>query len=250
MSLRFTVRDLPGPEPLVEKLGPAGALAREAQGLRAVAGRPWAPRLVAAGPGRVVATRCPGAPRPLAGLSPDEARRLGEVLRELHDLRRSAEGGLPWWPPPPARSLGEYRDRRAADAQVALAGTPHEGLPSRAVAAAPLPLRPGGAPFRLLHGDLVEANVVWGPDGPALVDWEFWRMGDPAEDLAYAIELNRMPERLAAALLAGYDDPPAAEAVPAWRALVCLDAGAWYLAEGMTAQAGPLLSRGASLVRG
>jgi aminoglycoside phosphotransferase (APT) family kinase protein len=102
----------------------------------------------------------------------------------------------------------------------------------------------------MLHGDLVEANVVWGPGGPALVDWEFWRLGDPAEDLAYACELNRLPPAACRALLAGYGAPGMEERIDAWRTIVALDAAAWYLREGMPAQAAPLLTRGRRLPRG
>src|SRR5262249_60691413 len=75
-------------------------------------------------------------------------------------------------------------------------------------------------------GDLVLANVVWGP-APRLVDWEFWRLGDPAEDLAYAIEVNDLGADLATALLAGYADAAVAERVEGWRALGAVDAGLW-----------------------
>jgi aminoglycoside phosphotransferase (APT) family kinase protein len=245
VSTRFTLRDLAGAEPMVEKRGPADALAREAAALRLVAGRAWAPRLAAEGTGVVVTTRCPGAPRPLARLGSHDARRLGAVLREAHDVRRAAEGGLPAWPAP-AGSLSAYRDRRAGDAEALLAGTRHAGLARRALGARP-PARKEGEPFRLLHGDLVEANVVWGPEGPALVDWEFWRMGDPAEDLAYLTELNRLPDAVLGAVLGGYGRPDVAAAIGAWRALVALDAGGWYLREGMDAEAAPLLARGAKL---
>ena len=245
MSTRFTLRDLPGPEPAIEKAGPADALAREAEVLVIVAGRPWAPRLLDAAPGRITTTRCPGAPRALAGLAADDARRLGAVLRELHDLRRAAEGGLPWWPAP-APSLEAYREARAEDAEAGLAATPAAGLARRALAV-PLPARAGPEPFRLLHGDLVEANVVWGPDGPALVDWEFWRLGDPAEDLAYLAELNALPDPVLAGVLEGYGRAETAAAVAAWRAIAALDAAGWYLAQGMEDEARPLLERAASL---
>jgi aminoglycoside phosphotransferase (APT) family kinase protein len=246
MSTRFTLRDLGGAEPRVEKRGPADALAREAAALRLVAGRPWAPRLVADGTGIVVTTRRPGAPRPLAALDPAGARRLGAVLREVHEVRRAAEGGLPWWLAP-AGSLDAYRARRADDAEAALAGTWHAGLARRALAL-PRPATNEAEPFRLLHGDLVEANVVWNPDGRlALVDWEFWRMGDPAEDLAYLAELNALPPRVLEAVPNGYARPETAAAVDAWRALVTLDAAGWYLREGMAAEAQTLLERGTVL---
>ena len=245
MSSRFTLRDLPGPPPAIEKRGPAAALEREAAALRLVAGRPWAPRLLAAEPGAVVATRCPGAPRELARLGAPDARRLGAVLREAHEVRRATDGGLDRWPAP-VGSLAAYRAARAEDTEALLAGTAHAGLARRALSV-PLPERAEARPFRLLHGDLVEANIVWGPQGPALVDWEFWRMGDPAEDLAYLAEVNRLPDAVLADVIEGYGRPEVAAAAGGWRGLAALDAGAWYRRAGMTAAAGPLLERGAAL---
>jgi aminoglycoside phosphotransferase (APT) family kinase protein len=248
MSNRFTLRDLPGPPARVEKRGPADALAREAAALRLVGGHPWAPELVHHERGVVVATRCPGEPRELDGLGAADARRLGAVLREVHELRRAAQGGLAWWSHP-VQTLADYRARRALDAERSLAGSPHAGLARRALAA-PLPDSGEDDAFRLLHGDLVGANVVWGPDGPALVDWEFWRMGDPAEDLAYLAETNALPDAVLAEVLDGYGSADMAERIDAWRALVALDAGGWYAREGMDALARPLLERGRLLTSG
>lgn len=246
MSLRFSVRDLPGDVPLVEKRGDPAALAREARALALLRGRRWAPGLVEHRPGRLVSTRLPGAPRPLAGAGDDDMRRLGSVLAEVHALGRAEEGGLWWWDRP-ATSPGAFRARRAADAERALAGTPHAGLALRALGV-PLPAPRGARPFRMVHGDLVGSNVVWGPAGPALVDWEFWRTGDPAEDLAYLVETNGLREEAVAALLAGYGDPGARARLDGWRALVAADAGAWYLAEGLVEEAAPLLGRADSLL--
>jgi len=248
VSNRFVVRDLPGPPPRVEKRGPAEALAREAAALALVGGRPWAPALVHHERGVVVATRCPGEPRPLDALAAADARRLGAVVREVHELRRAGQGGLPWWSRP-ARTLGDYRARRARDAERSLAGSAHSGLALRALAA-PLPRVEEDEAFRLLHGDLVGANVVWGPGGPALVDWEFWRMGDPAEDLAYLAETNALPDAALEEVLDGYALPGIGARVDAWRALVALDAGGWYARQGMEAQARPLLERGRLLTSG
>lgn len=248
VSTRFTVRDLPDPPARVEKRGPAEPLAREAAALRLVAGRPWAPELVHHERGVVVCTRCPGGPRALAGLAAADAHRLGAVLREVHEVRRAGQGGLPWWSHP-VRTLGDYRAGRARDAERSLAGSPHSGLARRALAA-PLPAAGEDQAFRLLHGDLVGTNVIWGPDGPALVDWEFWRMGDPAEDLAYLAETNALPDAVLDEVLDGYALPDIADRVDAWRALVVLDAGGWYAREGMDAEARPLLERGRLLTSG
>ena len=147
--------------------------------------------------------------------------------------------------------MAAYRARRAEDAEAALAGTPLRRAGAPGAVAVPLPrARRRRSPFRLLHGDLVEANVVWGPRGPALVDWEFWRMGDPAEDLAYLAELNRLPGPRHGGRARGLR--PARGRGAAWTPggpLVALDAGGWYLREGMEAEARSRCSRGAPVVR-
>jgi aminoglycoside phosphotransferase (APT) family kinase protein len=242
-----SLRELPGSPPTIEKRGDPEAIAREAAALRLLAGRPFAPALVSHAPGVLVSERLPGEPRALAALATPDLRRVGGLLREVHDVSRAGSGGPPWWGSP-ASSLADYRRLRAEDTERALRGLPEAGLARRA-AAAPAPAGPARAPFRLLHGDLVEANLVWGPAGPALVDWEFSRMGDPAEDLAYLAETNALPAALVAALLDGYAEPGMAGRVDSWRALVALDAGAWYRREGMEREAAALLARGRSLVR-
>lgn len=239
------MRDLTGSAPGVEKRGDPAALAREAAALERLGGVAWAPRLVSHAPGVLVSTRVPGAPRDLGGLAPGDARRLGAVVAAAHAVQGAAEGGLWWWDAP-ARSLAAYRAGRAADAAAALAGTPDAGLPARAAATAPPP--PGDLPFRLCHGDLVAANVVWGPGGPALVDWEFWRMADPAEDLAYLVVVNDLPPAIAGEVLAGYGDPSMPARVAAWGPLVAADAGGWYRAHGMRREAAEALARARRLL--
>jgi thiamine kinase-like enzyme len=39
----------------------------------------------------------------------------------------------------------------------------------------------------LLHGDIAPGNILWGPD-PLLIDWEYTRPGDPADDVAYLFD--------------------------------------------------------------
>ena len=111
------------------------------------------------------------------------------------------------------------------------------------VAAAP----PGAGGFRLLHGDLVEDNVVWGPEGPVLVDWEFWRMGDPAEDLAYLEALNELPGRVARDVRAGYGANEGLNGrIRAWRPLVMVDAALWHRDVGDASLVPDLLARTAA----
>ncbi|HTI32040.1 MAG TPA: phosphotransferase [Miltoncostaea sp.] len=227
MAERFTVVIGAGGAPSVEKRGDADALAREAAALADVAGRPWAPALIRHEPGLLMTARIPGGARDLARLGRDDARRLGAVLREVHAVRATPSG------------LAAYRERRAAAADRSLAGTPDAGLARRL---ARWPVADG--PLAFLHGDLVAANVLWPPDGgPVLIDWEFARMGDPAEDLAYLAELNALPDEVIDAVLEGHGMPAAAARVDAWRGLVAADAAGWYLAHGMVDEAAPLLAR-------
>ena len=76
-----------------------------------------------------------------------------------------------------------------------------------------------------------------------LIDWEFARMGDPAEDLAYLAELNGLPDAVLGAVLEGHGTPGMAARVEGWRGLVAADAGGWYLAQGMEADAERVLAR-------
>jgi aminoglycoside phosphotransferase (APT) family kinase protein len=227
---------------VVTKRGDVPSLAREALGLRRAAGLGIAPRLVAAQRGVIVTEFLDGTERALDTMGPPEAHELGSMVRRLHDSRRTATGGRPRWPSR-ARSLTSYRRLRASDA-LAAAG-PDRRLAERIIAALP-PLRATSArqPFRLLHGDLVAANIIWTP-APRLVDFEFWRMGDPAEDLAYLIELNALPPGVVSAVLDGYADARVAERIDSWRALCALDAGLWYRNAAQPERATALIERAA-----
>ena len=243
---RFAVSAVDGPPGRVIKRGPAGPLAREARALRRVSRLGVAPRLISAEPGAIVMESVDGMARPLDRLAPRDAAALGRTLRAVHDSRRTATGWLPGWPSR-AGTLDAYRRRRAADTRIT-AGR-EAGFVDRVIDA--LPPVTGGAdalPFRLLHGDLVSSNMLWTPR-PQLVDWEFWRMGDPAEDLAYLVEVNAMPESVFADVLDAYGDRSVAARVDGWRALCALDAGLWYRNAGAERTARRLLRRAGELSR-
>jgi len=240
---RHELRVVAAAPAVVVKRGPAGALAREARGLRVAQAAPCAARLAGAAPGELRTLLIDGAPRGARAIGREDGVALGRVLRQVHDVRRTRTGGLPRWRSR-ARDLHGYRERRAHDA-LAAAG---EDLRVAELVVAALPPLPSAADpaFRLLHGDLTLENVLWDP-APRLVDWEFWRMGDPAEDLAYLAEVNALPAALFAAVLEGYDLPDVAPRVDAWRALCALDAGLWYRDAGRRSAATRLLGRAAGL---
>ena len=238
---RFVVT-VDGDPPLVTKRGDPAALAREARALRLTAGTGLTPQLVDAARGVLVTEYLDGEPRDLATLDARAARALGTALRRLHDVRHTASARLPGWSSP-VRSLAGYRRRRARDTVAAAQRTPYEnlaldvvsGLPAFSADAEP-------APFRVLHGDLVAANIVWTPE-PRFVDLEFWRMGDPAEDLAYLVGVGDVPEVVQDEIAAGLGDRGGPEGLSAWRRLATLDAGLWFLANGDEQRARTLLAR-------
>ena len=60
---------------------------------------------------------------------------------------------------------------------------------------------PPDHPSVLVHGDLLEQNILLSPgELPCVIDWEFCRMGDPAHDLAIVTRGARRPFQMAGGL--------------------------------------------------
>ncbi len=231
--------EVSGDPAVVTKHGPSDAIAREVDALRQMAGTGLAPLLVDHTADSVTMTYIAGEPRPPAGLGADDARRLGASLRRLHDARHATVGGRHVWDGP-ADSLAAYARARLAD----LEPVP-DGLRSLADTVGERLLRDTGTgppAFRFLHGDLAADNILWTP-APVFVDWEFWRMGDPAEDLAYLITMNDTPPPVTAAMLEGYGDADVRVRIEAWYGATALDAGLWYLRQGDRESAERMITR-------
>jgi len=85
----------------------------------------------------------------------------------------------------------------------------------------------------LVHGDLLGQNILVFPDRrPAVIDWEFSRMGDPAFDLAIVTRGVRRPFQMARGLDRLLDAYAAAGGDPIQRTEmqfyeICL-AAQWY----------------------
>lgn len=229
------------------KQGDAAALRREARGAR-LAGPPLAPRVVECRQGALTSQWIPGRPRRLHRLDPDRAISLGRRLAQVHGRRATTSAGLPAWPGR-VTSRVAYARARARDAMARA----RSGAERRLITDATHAAEAGAGvdtdahpTFALLHGDLVEDNIVWPADGsePVLVDWEFWRMGDPAEDLAYLIAINDLPPEVAGRVFMGYGaDWPMMARVDLWIPLVLADAGLWLRAHGDPGGGDALLDR-------
>lgn len=236
---------MPDAPDVVLKQGDPASLRREARGAR-LAGTPLAPRVISMGAGELRSARIAGRPRRLARLDPDRCAALGRVLARVHARRTTLTGGLPGWPAR-VRDLAAYARGRGRDALARTRSSAERDLVEHATAsaeAAASMTERGPLRFALLHGDLVEQNIVWPAGGadPVLVDWEFWRMGDPAEDLAYLGALNDLPAEAGGHVFRGYGaDWPLMAAVDLWRPLVLADAALWLRAHGDAAAGGRLL---------
>jgi len=224
---------------VVVKLAPADVLAREAAALRDPPGDAVAPEVLAEGEGVLVLTLLPGehvAPRALAAA---DLGRLGASLRRLHDSRRTDWGQWPQWDAA-ERTLAAYHAQVVAMVR-AMAEPAHADRVERVLAALPALSAAGERPFRRLHGDLWSGNLLWHRGQPALLDWEYSRQGDPAEELAYLAEMDALADAQLEALTAAYGEPGVTARVAAWRPLVALSAGLWYGELGMTERAEELL---------
>lgn len=56
---------------------------------------------------------------------------------------------------------------------------------------------------RLLHGDVSAGNVLWTPR-PVLIDWEYARVGDPADEIGYVFGQNALSRDQRDGFLRGY----------------------------------------------
>lgn len=60
-----------------------------------------------------------------------------------------------------------------------------------------------GETLSLLHGDIGPGNLLWNP-GPLMIDWEYTRLGDPADEMAYTFDQNALTPSQRRAFWDGY----------------------------------------------
>jgi aminoglycoside phosphotransferase (APT) family kinase protein len=94
-----------------------------------------------------------------------------------------------------------------------------------------------GEHLALLHGDIGPGNVLWNP-GPCLIDWEYTRLGDPADELAYTFDQNALTPSQRRAFWEGYQhgadgpSPQSAHVVERtawWEPVTLLGSALWWV---------------------
>ncbi len=188
----------------------------------------------------------PGTPRELPTLPDTALAHLGTCLGWLHDQPRAGYAIWPAYSEQPGTRADALRARIASLDVWAGAVSSDDASQAMLAQLRALPLDPQAGwqetTFSLLHGDLSPGNILWhgnGGDGAVgLIDWEYARAGDPAEELAYLIsEASLPPERfavLADAWLAQHDDPWAMARLPVWLPFVAVDSALWWRAYART----------------
>ena len=188
----------------------------------------------------------PGRPRELNSASVKEIKRLASIVAWVHDrpvgdLAESlaATGGVTAYAHARMQSimstLGWARDPLPAALQVRLRHAA-DRLATSFEAAQDAESFRSDEPLALLHGDIAFGNVLWSPD-PALIDWEYTRLGDPADEIAYLFDQNALTARQRQAFWGGYRQRVVTQSrlahiidrVSWWEPLTLLGSALWWV---------------------
>jgi Ser/Thr protein kinase RdoA (MazF antagonist) len=92
-----------------------------------------------------------------------------------------------------------------------------------------------GGTLALLHADLSPSNVVWRPD-PLLIDWEYARLGDPADEIGYVFGQHGLDRSQRDAFWRGYRTARSSEGIQGiedrvrwWEPMGLLGSATWWL---------------------
>jgi aminoglycoside phosphotransferase (APT) family kinase protein len=169
----------------------------------------------------------PGRQAEMSSATLTEIERLGSVVAWVHAQPTGATGDLSSYAQGRLRSilstlvwardpLPEALQARLAKAADALA-TSFDGFEA-------------GEPLALLHGDIAAGNVLWGDRGPVLIDWEYTRLGDPADEIAYLFDQNALSEPQRQAFWDGYRAGPQIRGrVAWWEPVTLLGSTLWWV---------------------
>jgi len=154
----------------------------------------------------------PGQARDLSSATPEELERLGSVVRWIHerptdDLEPSIARGIASYAEGRREEvlsrLTWVRDPLPGPVQVRLSAAAEFVGNMRTIEEADS-FGPGET-LALLHGDIGPGNILWGPN-PVLIDWEYSRLGDPADEIAYLFDQNDLAALPCEAFWRGYTE--------------------------------------------
>ena len=213
----------------------------EIQGLADAAGCPGVPELRLQTPILLVHDFAPGTPRDLVDL---DERQLEALVRSLACIHaRHISGFTPW--PRTGLQRGAradlFRFRVSSLSNYACfagvrGGGQHPELARLLQGLSDLDLAaPSWAAqtFSRLHGDLSRGNLLWHGHDLTLIDWEYSRAGDPAEDLAYLLTEGDAGFDLAALLAADYrnlgGEPGIQSRLGIYAIFTAIDSALWWI---------------------
>lgn len=188
----------------------------------------------------------PGGQPPLNQAREQDLERLGEVIQRLHGL--PVDDLADWERPQPG--LAAYAQERwqahLAARLPAIRDPLGDELQRRLRAAAVLAQQSMGELIAaldespeerlvLLHADVSGTNVIWVPH-PVLIDWEYARLGDPADEIGYAFTQNDLGPAQRSAFWRGYGRSTTGAMLPSvmhrarlWEPVTLLGSIMWWL---------------------
>lgn len=178
----------------------------------------------------------------LGSADPGDVDALGSVVAWVH--AQPVGGLVPTLGP--ATDVGAYaedrlrsilatlewvRDPLPAAVQARLLGVA-DGLRDRWSTTRDAPSFTAGGTLVTLHGDIGPGNVLWGPE-PVLIDWEYTRLGDPADEIAYLFDQNGLGRSRRDAFWHGYGvgsgGAAVVDRVQWWEPLTLLGSALWWV---------------------
>lgn len=173
-----------------------------------------------------------GNTRPIQDVSLEQVQGLGRCLAHLH---ATSSDVYTIWPDlvPQSGSYAEcFRDRLAAIERYTWLQEPAMQSIYQRLTTRVLGDDWTGNTFCQLHGDLGPGNIIWGNSGVTLIDWEFIRAGDPAEDLAYLLVEQAVLPAHQQALFDGYlaaaGSTGAITRLTAYLPVIAFDSALWW----------------------
>jgi len=186
-----------------------------------------------------------GEQRDLNSATHEELEQLGSLMARVHRLRTDDLFDLEL----PNRTIAEYlheRHRSTVDRVAPLrerlptvvrdrVEDAAQSLDERVRSSSTRASFRTSEPLALLHGDPGAANVIWTPE-PVLIDWEYARLGDPADEVGYFFGQHSLTPEQRLAFWRGYgrsanrgsfDD--IRDRARSWEPLTLLGSALWWL---------------------